>query len=1071
MKHKLTLVLLSFFLGVQCMVTQQMKVTGVVINEDDGEPVIGASIVVKGTTIGTITDLDGKFELETQKDAKLIISYVGLRTQETTAQQNMRIVLSSDSQAIDEVVVVAYGTAKKSSFTGSASTVGAALMDKRPLSNALSALEGNTSGVQMTSSIGQPGEAAKVTIRGFGSVNADNAPLYVVDGAIFSGDISSISPSDIESMTILKDAASTSLYGSSAGNGVVLITTKKGSSSSGAGVTLSISQGWSSRAYNDYAKVGVYDYYPLQWQMLRNANMSLGQSATDAAANASKDIINKLKYNPFVGIANDAIVGTDGLLNPSASALKWGEDLDWEDAAYRTGHRQEYNVSYNTKTEKSDTYASIGYLNDKGYMIKTDFERYNARLNYNIYPVKWFKSGLNLGLSRTNSNYSTSTSSNSAGYGNLSRFIRSMAPIYPVHKHDIETGAYLDKEGNVVTDPALYTYDYEGARISSNGRDGIAEALWNDRLMSTTNSSARTYVTITPIEGLNLTVNYAFDNKDERRRVYENPEVGDGTAGPGRLNIRNRNFLTQTFNQLINYTKTFGKHNIEALLGHENYSYRLQYNYGMKTNEIVSGTYEYSNFVSISSMDSYTREYKKEGYFARLNYDFDDKYYVTASYRRDGSSRFSKDNRWGNFWSFGASWRISQEDFMENLTWVDNLKLRASYGETGNDAIYYTDDDTQQDYYPYQTLYNLGINNGLEAGLYFPTMANNNLKWETQVSTDVALEFGLFGRLNGTVEFFRKASRDLLFNVSQPLSSGVEKIVQNIGKVRNQGVEIDLNYQVLKSKDWKLSVGANATFINNKVTRLPDANRKDGIIKDSKKLMEGHSIYEFCLRQWWGVNPDNGDGLYIFDAENNTDANGNIKDAVKKTLVEKDGQVLTNSYSYAKYDFSGSAVPKVYGGFNINLSYKAFDLSTVFSYSLGGKVLDSSYRGLMDVGEFGYAMSPDLHNAWTTPGQITDVPRLDNNSGHATSIGQSYSTRWLTNANYLNLRTVTLAYNLPKSILNVINIKSARVNVSAENLFMLKARQGLNPQANYAGVSYNEYMPAKNFTIGLNVSF
>ena len=247
-------------------------------------------------------------------------------------------------------------------------------------------------------------------------------------------------------------------------------------------------------------------------------------------------------------------------------------------------------------------------------MIKTDFERYNARLNYNIYPVKWFKSGLNLGLSRTNSNYSTSTSSNSAGYGNLSRFIRSMAPIYPVHKHDIETGAYLDKEGNVVTDPALYTYDYEGARISSNGRDGIAEALWNDRLMSTTNSSARTYVTITPIEGLNLTVNYAFDNKDERRRVYENPEVGDGTAGPGRLNIRNRNYLTQTFNQLINYTKTFGKHNIEALLGHENYSYRFQHNYGMKTNEIVSGTYEYGNFVNVSSMESYTREYKKEGY-------------------------------------------------------------------------------------------------------------------------------------------------------------------------------------------------------------------------------------------------------------------------------------------------------------------------------------------------------------------------------------------------------------------------------------------------------------------------
>lgn len=1068
MKHKLTLVLLSVFLGIQCMVAQQMKVTGVVINEDDGEPVIGASVVVKGTTIGTITDLDGKFELETEKTARLIISYVGLRTQETMAQPNMRVVLSSDSQAIDEVVVVAYGTAKKSSFTGSASTVGAALMDKRPLSNALSALEGNTSGVQMTSSIGQPGEAAKITIRGFGSVNADSAPLYVVDGAIFTGDISSISPSDIESMTILKDAASTSLYGSSAGNGVVLITTKKGSSNSGAGVTLNISQGWSNRAYNDYAKVNAYDYYPLQWQMLKNSYITLGDDINEAAVKASKNIIGKLKYNPFVGIADDAIVGTNGLLNPSASALKWGEDLDWEDAAYRTGHRQEYNVSYNTKTDKSDTYASIGYLNDKGYMIKTDFERYNARLNYNIYPVKWFKTGLNLGLSRTNSNYSTSTSDNSAGYGNLSRFIRSMAPIYPVHKHDIETGAYLDRDGNVVTDPSLYTYDYEGARISSNGRDAIAEALWNDRLLSATNSSARTYMTIIPVEGLNLTVNYAFDNKDERRRVYENPYVGDGTAGPGRLNIRNRNFLTQTFNQLINYNKSFGNHTIDVLLGHENYSYRYQYNYGMKTNEIISGTYEFGNFVNISSMESFTRDYKKEGYFARLNYDYDNKYYVTASFRRDGSSRFSRDNRWGNFWSFGASWRISEEDFMENLTWIDNLKLRGSYGETGNDAILR---DGSQDYYPYQTLYELGINNGLEAGIYFPVMANADLKWETQVSSDVALEFGLFGKLTGTVEYFRKASRDLLFDVSQPLSGGVESIVQNIGKVRNQGVEIDLNYQVLKHKDWKLSVGANATFLNNKLTRLPESNRKDGIIDGSKKLMEGHSIYEFWLRQWWGVNPDNGDGLYIFDAENNTDANGNISKSAAATLVEKDGQVLTNSYTYAKYDFSGSAVPKVYGGFNINLSYKAFDLSTVFSYSLGGKVLDSSYAGLMSMSEFGYSMSPDVTRAWTTPGQVTDVPRMDNNSKHATNIGQTYSTRWLTKANYLNLRTVTLAYNLPKSILNVINIKSARVNLSAENLFMLKARQGLNPQANYSGISYNEYMPARNYTIGLNISF
>ncbi len=1061
MKHKFTLVLLSLFLGMQCMIAQQMKVSGVVISEEDGEPVIGASIVVKGTTTGTITDIDGKFQLEVEKGAHLVISYVGLRTHEVTAHENMRIRMASDSQALDEVLVVAYGTAKKSSFTGSASTVGAALLDKRPLSSAISALEGNASGVQMTSAMGQPGESAAITIRGFGSVNADNAPLYVVDGAIFTGDISSINPADIESFTILKDAASTSLYGSSAGNGVVLITTKKGSAKDGAGVTLNISQGWSKRAYSDYAQVGLYDYYPLQWQMLKNSHITLGKSEAEAAQLASAGIIDQLKYNPFVGIADDQIVGTDGLLNPSASALKWGDDLDWEDAAYRTGHRQEYSLSYNTKTDKSDTYASIGYLNDKGYMIKTDFERYNARLNYNIYPVKWMKTGLNLGLSRTNSNISSSTWDNSSAYGNLQRFIRTMAPIYPVHRHDLESGAYLDENNKVTTDPSQYTFDYEGARISSNGRDAIAEALWNEREINSTNTSARTYMTITPIEGLNLTVNYALDNKDERRMIYENPYVGDGTAGPGRLSIRNRSYLTQTFNQLISYTKTIDKHNFDVMLGHENYSYRYRYNYGQKLDEVVSGTYEFGNFVSIANMDSYTREYKKEGYFARLNYDYDDKYYLTASYRRDGSSRFSKDNRWGNFYSVGLSWRISQEEFMKDITWIDNLKLRGSYGETGNDAIIY---DSAQDYYPYQTLYDLGINNGAEAGIYFSKIANANLKWETQVSSDLALEFGLFGRLTGTVEYFRKASRDLLFDVSQPLSTGVESIIQNIGKVRNQGVEIDLNYQALKLKDWRLSVGVNATFLNNKVTRLPESNRAEGIIDGQRKLMEGHSIYEFWLRQWWGVNPENGDGLYVFDE-------ANTSNEALATVVEIDGQKLTNNYNYALYDFSGSSVPKVYGGFNVNVGWKSFDLSAVFSYSLGGKVLDLMYASMMDVSEFGYSMSPDVQRAWTTPGQVTDVPRLDANSDFATNIGQSYSTRWLTNASYLNLRSITLAYELPKSFLEKASIKSARLNLSAENLFMIKARQGLNPQAQYNGVTYNEYMPARNFTIGLNVSF
>ena len=631
MRRRLTFLLSLLVLSIGLVSAQVSKVTGVVVSAEDGEPVIGASVLVVGTNLGTITDIDGKYEIaNVPADAKhLRISYVGMETQQVSIKPGMiRTELRSDTEVIDEVVVVAYGTAKKSSFTGSASVVGAKNIEKRAITNATSALEGNTSGVQVTSALGQPGESASVRIRGFGSVNASNAPLYVVDGAVYNGDISNINPSDIESMTVLKDAASTSLYGSSAGNGVILITTKKGSNTSGGtGITLNISQGWSSRAYDDYARVGVYDYYPLQWQMLKNSRISSGDTAEEAALYASENIIDELKYNPFVGVADTEIVGTDGRLNPAANALKWGDDLDWEDAAYSTGYRQEYNVSYNSSNEKSDSYASVGYLKDNGYMLKTDFERYSGRVNYNVYPVKWFKSGVNLGLVRTNSNYSTSTSDNSSGYSNLSRFIRTMAPIYPVHKHDLETGEYLDAENNSTTDPSQYTYDYEGARISSNGRDAIAETLWNEREISNMNTTARVYATIMPIEGLSLTVNYALENTDLRRKVYENPLVGDGTSGPGRLNLLTTRTLTQTFNQLINYNKSFGNHTFDILLGHENYEYKYEYEYAMKIGEVISGIYDFENFTSINELSSYTNRYRKEGYFGRLNYDYADKYY------------------------------------------------------------------------------------------------------------------------------------------------------------------------------------------------------------------------------------------------------------------------------------------------------------------------------------------------------------------------------------------------------------------------------------------------------------
>lgn len=1059
----------------------QITVSGVVISAEDNEPVIGAAVVVKGTQNGISTDIDGNFTLNNvPKNAVLVVSFVGMQTQEVPVSKAKRIILSSDDQLLDEVMVVAYGTAKKSSFTGSASVVDAKKMEKRVITNAMNALEGNTSGVQVTSASGQPGSAASIRVRGFGSVNASSAPLYVVDGTVYDGNIGDINPADIESMTILKDAASTSLYGSSAGNGVVLITTKAGKGNAGShGVSLSIQQGWSNRAYDDYARLGLDDYMTTTWEKIKNMRIGLGDDASAAAQYASNNLMTLLaskgseeRYNPYKGVAANQIVDVNGKLN-RGQGLKYGDDLDWDKEAYGTGYRQEYTLSYNTKTDKSDTYASIGYLNEKGYMVNTDFERFSGRLNYNINPVKWLKTGLNLGFTRTGSLYSSATSGSSSSYANISYFTRIIAPYWPVHAHDVN-GAYLNADGKATTNPSEYEYDYGNRLIGTYvGRDGLVEQLWNSRAYERMAQTGKTYLTITPIEGLNLTVNYGLNNVDYRSKRYENPYVGDGTAGPARLAIDSYRNLSQTLNQIIQYSKIIGKNNIDAMIGHESYQYKYEDVYAMKTGETIHGLNDFGNYVNISSLTSSTDEYKKEGYFARLNYDWDNKYYGSFSYRRDGSSRFSKDNRWGDFWSAGLSWRLTQEEWMKDIDWVDNLKIRASYGETGNDAILDTDGYT--DYYPYQTLYGLGYTNGTEAGAYFTTIANPDLKWETQVSTDFGVEFTLFHqKLSGSVEYFKKDSKDLLFDVAQPYSQGISSIIKNIGKVSNSGVEINLDWNAYSNRDWKVTVGANATFVKNELKKLPE-DMKLGYVSGSKKWLEGKSIYEFWLYQWEGVDPQTGYGYYQINEETNPETGeytGKQVEVPAANLVTVDGKNYTTSYTYAKKDYSGASIPKMYGGFNFNVSWKNISLAATFSYQLGGKILDTTYADLMNNSTgYGNAMAADLLKSWKQPGDVTDFPMVSADGTYNTNMNQSYSTRWLTSSDYLNLRSINLSYDLPKSWLKAVQIKSARLSAACENVFMIKARQGMNPMANFGGLTYNEYMPSRNFTLGVNVSF
>lgn len=1048
MKHKFTLVLLSLLLGLQCMVAQQIKVTGVVINEEDGEPIIGASIIVKGTTIGTVTDFDGAFSLDADKKAHLQVSYVGMKTQEVAVQPKLRIVLSSDSQQLDDVIVVAYGTAKKSTFTGSASTVGAKDLDIRPINNVAQALEGAAPGLQVSSTNGQPGESPKISIRGFGTVNASSDPLYVVDGSIYNGSIADINPADIENMTILKDAASTSLYGSSAGNGVILITTKQGKTDKPT-ITLNISQGFSGRAIEEYDRVNTWDYYPLMWEQKRNQYLTNGKTSEYANSQASKDAYKLVKYNPFKGIGNDEIVGLDGKLNPAATQLLWGDDMDWENAMTRTGYRGEYNVSYSTSTEKSDSYVSLGYLKDNGYIIKSDFERFSGRANVNMKPVKWLKTGLNIAATRTTSS-TANTVDNSSGYVNPFFFSRNIGPVYPIHEHDMTTGEYKrDSEGNLI-------YDYTGSRGAgaSSGRHIVAETEFNDRKLTRDAMNGRTYVDLYLFEGFKATINASLENLNEKYTRYDNQLVGDG-QGSGRLSKRDRRKTTVTFNQLLSYTKSIGNHNFDALLGHENYSFEYEYSYGMRQGQALENLLEYDNFKTVNDLSSYTDRYKKEGYFARVNYNYANKYYGSVSYRRDGSSRFAKENRWGNFWSAGLSWRVDQEDFMKDVDWVNSLKLRGSYGQTGNDAI--LNEDSEPDYYPFYTLYKLGYANGGESGVLFYKFGNPNLKWETQVSSDVAVEFGLFNILTGTVEYFNKQSDNLLFEVPTPPTSGVENIWENVGKVANSGVEIELNVQAFKNKDWTWNIGANATFVKNEIKSLPS----NEIISGTKKLQKGHSIYEFWLKEYQGVDSKTGSALYTF-ADNDPQIKWN-----DKTCFEKDGQRLTTDQALAQYHYAGSAIPKVYGGINTTLKFRAFEFGAVFTYQLGGKSYNSSYKQLMEVNSFGQALHTDMMNRWQKEGDITDIPRLD--AGQSTNFN-AQSDRWLFNSNSFNIKSLTLGYNLPKSFLGKFMIQNARLSVSGENIYMFTALKGMNPQQGFNGMSDNAYIPARTFTFALNVT-
>lgn len=1057
----------------------QRSITGKV-TEENGSPVANASVAIKETGVGVFTNSEGAFTIRADDRAKtLVISFVDRATEEVAIgnRSEFAITLRPQDKTMQEVVMVAYGTARKSALTNSVSQFGSKELENRPVTNLLSAITGIAPGVTTNTTNGQPGTSPAVRIRGFGSVNGSNAPLYVVDGVPYDYDIANINVDDIETVSILKDAAAASLYGARAANGVIQITTKKGKKDR-TQIQVNAAQGFMSRGIQEYNRVDAYQYYPLMWEAYRNSLVYPSAAGTPAIqidsankiasglmprngaglqvynARTYSDISQLLAYNPF-NVARTAIVGVNGVLNPNARLL-YGDDLDWLKDIERNGTRSDYTVAVSGGSGKTDHYFSLGYVNEKGFVLNSDYKRYSARMNVNTQATNWLKTGLNLAgiITKANQGANDNSGLGSTGFVNPFYTSRVMGPIYPVYAHDVNSGAYLlDASGNRIYDIGSLGGIGLPNRPSLTGRHAIYETRLNQNILQRNVFSGRVFADISFTKNLKLTTNFSGDASNSLRSQFENRIVGDGApSGRGARNTTNN--FTMTFNQLLNYNRSFGEHTIDAMVGHENYDATYRTVTTQRTGQVIEGITELSNFTTTTNLTSAKDRYKIESYLSRLNYSFMNRYFLSGSFRRDGSSRFAPDTRWGNFWSVGAGWRVDQENFIQGATWLNLLKIRSSYGLVGNDDL--LDDNNLSIYYAYQSFYDLGNNNNSEPGAAQSTVAGNpDLGWEVNKQFDIAVEFGLFkSRINGQLEFFDRRSSNLLFRVPPPLSSGGLSFPQNIGTMYNRGVEISLTGEVIRKRDFSWTVTANWTTFSNKITKLP-AKEIPSTATSTQKWEVGHSRYDFWVRDYYGVDPIDGSALYRAKA---------WMPSTTKVLAK--GDTVTTDQNNALLHYAGTAIPDFFGAFISSFNYKGFGLSFQLNYQVGGKVYDDTYAQLMN-SSYGYALHKDVSKRWKQAGDVTDVPRLD--AGRNSQFN-AVSDRWLVDASYLTIQNITFSYNLPASVASKAHLQNVRFYVTGENLYMFTKRQGLNPLQNFTGVTSNTYVPSRNITAGINMT-
>ena len=1053
---------------------QEINVSGTVIDYSNGEPVPYASVHLEGTMTGTSTDGDGKYSIRLPHGGNLVFSSIGYITVKESVNGTMvlNIVLEPDTEHLEETIVVAYGTATKSSFTGSASMVGAETIESRVSTDVTAALAGTTPGVQIISSSGDPASGGgTIRIRGIGSMSASNSPLYIVDGMPYDGSISDINPGDVESMSVLKDAAASAIYGARGANGVVLITTKRAGTSD-AKVRFDAKWGSNSRLIPQYDVItDPALYYETHYRMMYNSQIYAGKSPSEAYAYADANLFNQnnggLGYQVYTIPAGEKFIGEDFKINPSA-VLGYSDGQyyyipdNWYGLTFRNSFRQEYNLSVSGAKDRLNYYGSIGYLNDGGIVNNSGYQRYTARINVDYQAKPWMKITSSMSYAHSDSQ----TASYSSSYGSSSNIFyvtNMMGPIYPLYVR------YAD--GQIMMENGMKVYD-------SNQTNFIRPAFVGNAVRDNEVNRRKTYTdfitgkwgaVLTPVEGLSLTANIGLTNDNSRYNALYS-RFGSQSATDGLAYVSHDRTFAVNNQYLAEYKTDFGGsgHSLNMLAGYEMYRLKIQFLEGQNDHLFNPLIGELGNADGVSSRQtsSYTADYMTQGFLARVQYEYGNRYFASTSYRRDGSSRFAPGHRWGNFGSVGAAWLISNEDFMSGIGWISMLKLKGSYGVQGNDDLYPNANYARR-YYPYADNYTHSYNEGTgEYSTDLDYKGNEDLTWESSHSFNAGVDFELFGsRLNGSAEYFSRKTVDLLYSKDVPLSAGnpTGYYPVNVGSIINDGFEMSLESIVINTSDVQWSLNMNLSHYRNRILSLDPSVSEEGIKGGNYIYKVGGSLYEAYMRKFAGVNPENGKAQWYRKVmDNNGEWTGESE--------------VTETFADASQYELGSVLPKLYGGFGTTLKAYGFDFSAQFSFQLGGRYYDGTYQALMHTSSgIGTAWHKDVLKSWSETDKGSSIPRLDGD----TSVGQTAVSNYLISSDYLSINNITLGYTLPERLASTIKLSGVRVYVAGDNLAVKSARKGMDPRYSMglgsltsgSGLNSGSYSAMRTITAGVTLTF